>query len=103
MGRSAAPLLGLLGHVARWQRGALAEEKIFHMFGDEILRFLLPGHQPVLVEDHLHALLPELPRLPGDVLVDALAELARPRRRVQPRQLLLKFLAEDRTAASVAD
>jgi hypothetical protein len=75
-------LFRLLGDVTGRQRRALAEEKIFHVLRDEVLRFLLPWHEPVLIEDHLHPILPELPRLARDVLVDALAELARPGRRV---------------------
>src|SRR5262245_16852958 len=76
-------LFRLLWHVSRRQGGAFAEKEVFHVLGDEVLRFLLPGHQAVLVEDHLHAILPELPRLGRDILVDPLTELARPRRRVQ--------------------
>ncbi len=58
----------------------LAEQELFHLFGDEGLRFLLEGEQAVLVEDHLHPFLPLLPRLGRDVVVDALAKRARPRR-----------------------
>src|ERR1044071_4752234 len=94
-------LLGLLRDVARRQRRPLAEEEVFHVLGDQILRFLLPGHQPVLVEDHLHAILPELPRLRGDVLVDPLAELAGPWRCIETRQLFLKFHTEDGAPARV--
>src|SRR6266850_2402905 len=94
--------LRLLGHVARWQRGAFAEEEIFHMFGNELLCFLLPRHQAVLVQDHLHPLFPELPGVDRHVVVDALAELAGPRHIVEPRQLLLKLDAEDLSAALVS-
>src|SRR5581483_8270774 len=59
--------------------------------------------QAVLVEDHLHPILPELPRLRRDVLVDALTEFAGPRRRVESRQLLLELLAEHHAARGVAD
>src|SRR5438552_905633 len=96
-------LLGLLWNVPGRQRGAFAEEKIFHVLGDELLRLFLPRHQTVLVEDHLHAILPELPRLGGDVLVDALTEGTGPRWRVEAGQLLLKLLAEDLAPALVAD
>src|SRR4051812_43916957 len=54
-------LLRLLRDVSGREGGAFAKEKIFHVLGDEILRFLLPRHQPVLVQDHLHPLFPELP------------------------------------------
>ena len=56
-------LFGLLRDVPGGQGGAFAEEEILHVLGNEFLGFLLPGHEPVLVEDHLHAILPELPGL----------------------------------------
>ena len=71
-------LLRLLRDEAGRQRRALAEEEILHLLGDDLLGLFLPGHQAVLVENHLHPLFPELPRFGGDVLVDALAQLARP-------------------------
>src|SRR5438093_8568329 len=76
--RPSGRLLRLLGNVAWRKRGALAEEKIFHVLGDQILRLLLPWHQAVLVQDHLHPLFPELPGVFRDALVDALPELAGP-------------------------
>src|SRR5580704_13625720 len=42
-------LLGLLGDVSGGQRGAFSEEKIFHVLRHQLLRFLLPGHEAVLV------------------------------------------------------
>src|SRR5262249_60617757 len=72
-------LFGLLRDIARRECGSFAKEEVFHVLGDELLRFFLPRHQPVLVEDHLHAILPELPCLRRDVFVDALAEFAGPR------------------------
>src|SRR4026207_571403 len=70
-------LLGLLWDVPGRERGAVAEEKIFHVFGDQVLGLLLPRHQAVLVQDHLHTLFPELPRVLRDVVEDAPAELPR--------------------------
>jgi hypothetical protein len=81
--------LRLLRHVIGRQRGAFAEKKVFHMFSDQVLRFLLPWHQTVLVEDHLHAFLPQLPGLRGDMLKDPLPKLTRPRR-------CIKALGQDR-------
>src|SRR5262245_51968787 len=78
--RGSTRSLRLLRHVPGRQRGAFAEEEVLHVLGDEILRFLLPGHEPVLVQDHLHALFPEFPRVLGHVFEDALTELARPGR-----------------------
>jgi hypothetical protein len=80
----------------------LAEEEILHVAGDEFLRLLLPRHEPVLVEDHLHPLFPHLPGLRGDVLVDPLPQLARPRRCVQSGEILLKLHAVHRPAAFIA-
>ena len=72
-------LLGLLRHVAGWQRGTLAEEEIFHVSGDEFLpaprqaqvyRVSVPRSTLASlgfpVEEELH---PES-RLTADVLMD---------------------------------
>src|SRR5262245_45125005 len=72
------------------------------MFGDEFLRLLLPRHEAVLVENHLHPIFPELPGVGRDVLVDALPELARPGRRIEPRQFLLKLLTKHLAPARVS-
>src|SRR5258707_61651 len=73
------------------------------MFRDEFLGLFLPGHQPLLVQDHLHALLPQFPRLCGNVVVDALAELTGPRWGVKAGQVFLKFVTEDASPALVPD
>src|SRR4030095_7300781 len=90
------PLLRPRRRVPGRQRRAFTEEEVFHVLGDEVLRLFLPRHEAVLVEDHLHPILPELPGLGGDVLVDPVAEIARPRRRVEPGQGFLELDAEDR-------
>src|ERR1017187_6212798 len=54
--------------------GSFAEEVRFHLLDDELLVFLLPRLQTVLVEQHLHVLLPLLPSQLGDVVVDALSQ-----------------------------
>src|SRR5439155_14774609 len=95
-------LFRLLRDVAGRQRRAFAEEEVLHVLRHEILRFLLPWHQAVLVQDHLHAILPELPRLSRDVLVNPLAKLTGPWRRVEARKVLLKLDAEHRAAALIA-
>src|SRR5215213_167195 len=95
-------LLGLLGHEPWRQRRALAEEEVFHVLRDELLRFLLPRHQAVLVEDHLHSLLPHLPGVERDVLVDSLPQLTRPRRVLESGELLLELLAEHAAPVAVA-
>ena len=91
-----------LARVEGWEGGAFPEEKLLHVLLHQFLRLLLPGHQPVLVEDHLHAILPELPGLGGHVLVDALPQLSRPGGAVEPRQRLLELHALHRPAAAVA-
>src|SRR5262245_16886426 len=71
------------------------------MSGDEFLSLLLPWHQAVLVEDHLHAFFPELPGVSGHLLIDPLAQFARPGRVVEPGKLLLKLYTEDLAATLV--
>src|SRR6185437_6486726 len=93
--------LRFLRHVPGRERCTFAEEEVLHVLGHQLLRLFLPGHQAVLVEDHLHSIFPELPRIDRHVLVDALAELARPRRFGQPRQLLAKLHAEHHPLAGV--
>ena len=90
------------GDVAGRQRRAFAEEEVLHVLRDQLLGLFLPGHQPVLVEDHLHALFPELPGLGRDVLEDPLAQLAGPGRCLQAGQFLLELHAEHRAARGVA-
>src|SRR6185503_18724066 len=96
-------LLRLLRDVVGRQRGSFTEEEVFHLLANQLLAFLLPGHQAVFVEDHLLAFLPELPRLRRDVLVDALPDLAGPRRRVQAGQVLLELDALHHASALVGD
>src|SRR5215213_4150187 len=95
-------LFGLFWNIARRQRRALAEKEVFHVLRDQLLRFLLPGHEPVLIENHLHPLFPQPPGVEGDVLEDALPQLARPGRCVEPGHLLLELLAEHASGAVVA-
>src|SRR5262249_39947072 len=80
--------------VIRREGGALSEEEILHVLRDEVLRLFLPRHQTILVENHLHSLFPQLPRVERDVLVDPLTKLSRPWRRIEARKLLLKLHAE---------
>src|SRR5262245_63365254 len=98
---SAATLLGLLRDVIGRQGRTLSEEEILHMFRDELLRLFLPRHQAILVENHLHPLFPQLPRVERDVFVDSLPQLSRPRRRIEAWQLLLKLHAEHLAAGLV--
>src|SRR6185436_9699147 len=96
-------LLRLLRDVIGRQRRSFAEEEVFHLRADQLLAFLLPGHQPVLVENHLLALFPELPGLRRHTLINPLADLTGPGRRIQSRQLLLELDALHRPPAAVAD
>src|SRR5438477_1577258 len=95
--------LRLLRHIARWQRCTFPEEEVLHMPGNQVLRFLLPRHESIFVENHLHPVFPQLPGLRRDVLEDALTQLSGPRRRVEPRQLLLELRAEHLASALVRD
>ena len=88
-------LFALLRDVAGWRAAPSPKKKSSMCFLHEFLCLLLPGHQPILVEDHLHSLFPHLPGVDGDVLVDALAELAGPGRGVEAGQLFLELLTED--------
>src|SRR5574341_1093113 len=67
-------LFALWRDVAGGQGGALAEEEIFHVLDDDLLRLFVGGVEAVLVEDHLAVLLPELAGLERNVVEDALAE-----------------------------
>src|SRR5262249_18777700 len=62
----------------------------------------LPGHETVLVEDHLHALFPKLPGIGRDLLVDPLPKLSWPRWIIEPGKFFLELDAEDLTAAFVS-
>src|SRR5262245_27195722 len=94
-------LLSLLRNVVGRKSGALSEEKVLHMFRNEILGLLLPPHQAVLVENHLHPLFPQLPGIERHVFEDALTEFSRPRRRIEAREFLLELHAEHFPSALV--
>src|ERR1019366_6852021 len=59
-----------LGHETRRQRRAFAEEELFHLLRDDLLRLFLEGQQAVLVENHLHAFFPHVPGFLRDAWVD---------------------------------
>src|SRR5581483_7367381 len=71
------PLFGLVRgrDVLAGQRGSGAEEELLHLLDKELLRLGRPGLQTVLVQQHLLAFHPLVPRCFGDVLVDLLAKL----------------------------
>src|SRR4029453_14419570 len=94
-------LLGLLRNVIGRQGGTLAEEKILHVFRHELLGLFLPGHQSILVENHLHSLFPQLPGVERHVFEDSLTEFPRPGRRIESRKLLLELHAEHLASALV--
>ena len=62
---------------------AAAEEELLHFLDQELARLRLDRRQPVLVQQHRLVLEPALPRFLGNVLVDALPELAGIRRVVE--------------------
>src|SRR5690349_16688209 len=81
----------LRGDVSRGERGPFAEEELLHLLLDDLLGFPRGRAQTVFIDDHLQVLEPHVPGLLGDVLIDALSELAAPRRLVEPRQLFLEL------------
>src|SRR5208282_6718498 len=50
---------------------ALAEEVLLHLLNDEVLMLFLPGLEAILVEQHLHVVLPVVPGLFADALIDS--------------------------------
>ena len=96
-------LLALLRHVAWRQGGALAEEEFFHLTRDQFLRFFLPRHQSIFVEDHLLTIFPKLPRLRRNVVVDTFTELAGPWWRIETGKLFLKLHTPYGASARIAN
>src|SRR3954471_16110230 len=89
----------LLRNVLGWERRSFAEQKLLHVFRHQVLRFFLPGHEAIFIEDHLHPVFPQLPCGRRDVVVDALTELARPWRLLQTRQLFAELLTHHLASA----
>src|SRR6476660_5080147 len=88
--RAALAALGLrrpaFGHLR-----ALAEEELFHLLHQQLLR-LRVGQVEAIVIDHQRGLLrPHVPGLLRDFVVDSLAEPAGKRQRIQPWQLAAQF------------
>ena len=69
------PLVSLLGrrNVLRGWSTSFAEEEIFHVFDDDLLRLERRGVEAVLVDDHLQMLSPHLPGIQRHVVVDPLS------------------------------
>src|SRR5690349_4344152 len=88
-------------YVARRHFSAAAEEVLFHLLGKPFARAHVGERQPVLVDEHRLMLEPLRPRFLRHVLVDALAELARVGREVQPLGLTSKLDAVDHPCHSV--
>src|SRR6185436_243358 len=68
-----------------------AEEMLLHLLREILAGLLVRKVQPVLVDQHLLVLEPLLPRLFRDLLVDALAELPRIRRKIEALRLALQL------------
>ena len=79
----------------RRQPRALAEEKLLHLFHQELLRRWCPRLQPVLIQQHLLPVYPLAPRLLGHVLENLLAELRVEGRLFQALHLLFVANAKD--------
>ena len=78
-------------HVPGGRAAASPKKNSSICLATSLLGFLLEGQQPVLVEDHLHALFPHLPGFRRDLFVDALAERAGPGRGVETGQFAASF------------
>jgi|SRR5690349_5694707 hypothetical protein len=96
-------LLALLRHVAWRQGGALAEEEFFHLTRDQFLRFFLPWHQSIFIEDHLLTLFPQLPRLRRNIVVNTLTEFSGPWRRIETGKVFLKLHTPYGASARIAN
>src|SRR5579875_3510641 len=67
--------------------GARSEQELLHLRLEELPRLRLDRRQAVFVDEHRLMLQPARPRLFGNVLIDALAELAGIGRAVEARRL----------------
>src|SRR3990172_9393716 len=74
-------------HPALRHLRAFAEEELFHLFHQELLRAGIGHVQPVVVDEQHRLPLPQLPALFRYVLEDALAKLTRKRRAIPRPQL----------------
>ena len=78
---------GVGGDPALGQAGVLAEEELFHLLAQDAAGVGVGGVEAVVVDEDGHVRLPEGVALGGDVVVDALAQLAGEGRFLQARQL----------------
>ncbi len=91
----------MLGYVLWWQGGTLSKEEVLHGFRYKLLSFLLPRHETILVEDHLHTLFPEFPGLGGDLFKDPLSQFTGPGWFVQRGEFPLELGALDGARSGV--
>src|SRR6188768_2265786 len=88
--RAALAALGLgsptFGHLR-----ALAEEELFHLLHQQLLRLRVGQVQAVVIDHQRGLLRPHIPGLLRDFVVDSLAEPTRKRRRIQAGQLAAQF------------
>src|ERR1700761_8026918 len=82
-------------HVAGGLFGAAAEEEVFHLARQILAGTGIGEVEAILVDEHRLVLLPGLERLLADVVVDALAELARVDGEVEAFGLALEVDALD--------
>jgi len=97
----AAPLclmLLFLRHVFGGKGGALAEEELLQLFDQEFLVLRVGRVQTVFVQQDLAVIHPHGPSVPGNVLIDALAEIVIEGRLVETRQLALELDTRDGAA-----
>src|SRR5262245_2978094 len=95
MSPGARTLLGGRGPVVRRQLRPLAEEELVRLLEEDRLPARRGEVEPVLVDDHLRVLQPQLPGLLGDAVVDLLAQLVVERLVDDAWKLLAELRAHD--------
>jgi len=76
---------------AAGRRAAAAEKEFFHFLLEELARLRVDRREPVLVDEDGLVFQPQLPGLLRDLIEDALAQLTRVGRLVQPLRCAPEF------------
>src|SRR5689334_1979597 len=80
-----------LGHPALWHLRVLAEEELFHLLAQNLPGIGVGQIQAIMVDEQARMILPHLPGLLRDVVINTLAKLAGNRWFLQPWQLAAQF------------
>src|SRR5690242_3556774 len=91
--RAALPLRAArsLRYPTLWHLGILAEEEFLHLLAQDLAGIGVGQIQPIMVDEQARMLLPHLPGLLRDIVIDALANLTGDGRFLQPWQLPAQF------------